>query len=60
MRIFSKLFWVYGTIGNITARKHRITGRVEFLLWPAGEQGHKRDYWYPPHEDHWDKFEQTK
>jgi len=22
------------------------TGRVQFILWPAGQQGHSVDYWH--------------
>lgn len=22
------------------------TGRVQFILWPAGQQGHAEDYWH--------------
>ena len=28
------------------SRKNNITGDVEFVLWKAGEQGHKKDYWH--------------
>lgn len=28
------------------ARLNMRTGRVEFVLWKAGEQGHKQDFWY--------------
>ena len=27
-------------------RLDKKTGRVQFVLWKAGEQGHKTDYWY--------------
>ena len=38
--------WVYGTCNNTLARKHRKKGNVQMLLWPAGQQGHKVDYWH--------------
>lgn len=52
--------YIYGTAGsrNRPARKHR-SGRVEFLMWKAGEYGHKSDYWismneywYPTFKEH--------
>ncbi len=50
------LLMVYGTCKGSRARRHRITGTVEFVLWKAGEQGHAEDFWYPMHEDHWPLF----
>ena len=42
--------WEYGTVkmdefGNetIVRRKGR---KIQFVLWKAGEQGHKEDYWH--------------
>lgn len=39
----------YGTAGmnKTQARRNIKTGVVEFVLWKAGEQGHKEDYWHP-------------
>lgn len=37
------------------ARKHK-SGRVEFVMWNAGEQGHSEDYWLPLHEYWWPTF----
>jgi len=43
---------VYGEIVHPdgTSRNHarlvKDTGRVEFILWKAGEQGHLDDYWH--------------
>lgn len=39
----------YGTAGKGRgrARRNLKTGIVEFVLWKAGEQGHKTDYWHP-------------
>lgn len=49
--IFGKLFkkkseWIYGECHNRPARKHRKNGNVQFVLWKAGEHGHKEDYWH--------------
>lgn len=40
-----KSTWIYGTCNNRPARKHRKKGNVQFVLWKAGEQGHKEDFW---------------
>lgn len=46
--------YVYGRVyrpddgfSKENVRLNRRTGRCEFLLWRAGEQGHKQDYWCP-------------
>lgn len=47
-----KAKYVYGKIvlPNGTFRNHarliKESGRVEFVLWKAGEQGHTDDYWH--------------
>lgn len=41
-----KTVWQYGTCNNRVARRHRKHGNVQFVLWKAGEQGHKEDYWH--------------
>ena len=39
--------WEHGTISNGSkARRHTKTGEVQFLLWKAGEQGHKDGFWH--------------
>lgn len=35
----------YGTCAGTKARRNRLTGKVQFVLWKAGEQGHTEDYW---------------
>ena len=35
----------YGVCNRLRARRNRITGEVQFVLWKAGEQGHKDDWW---------------
>lgn len=37
-----------------SARLDKKDGRVYFVLWKAGEQGHKTDYWHVM-GDGWDK-----
>lgn len=38
--------WEYGTCSSRNARRHKILKNVQFVLWKAGEQGHKRDFWH--------------
>ena len=35
----------YGVCNRLRARRNRITGDVQFVLWKAGQQGHKKDLW---------------
>lgn len=55
-----KPLWIYGTVemphGIVSARKHRIKGNVQFVLWKAGEQGHKEDFWHDMHTYWWKQF----
>lgn len=54
--------WQYGTLHVPTldkptiARRHRRTGAVQFVLWKAGEQGHRDDYWHPFDKSNWELF----
>lgn len=48
--------YTYGRCLDSPARRNRLTGTVEFVLWKAGEQGHDRDFWYPMCADHWSRF----
>lgn len=64
MSLFDRLFrrkpeYVYGTAGahQRPARKHK-SGRVEFVMWEAGEQGHNQDYWIAFHEHWWPTFKE--
>jgi hypothetical protein len=50
------LFWIYGTCRGRVARKHRLKGNVQFVLWKAGEQGHKKDFWIDFYPDKWHEF----
>ena len=49
-------FWTYGTCNNMPARKHKIKGNVQFILWKTGEQGHKEDYWINFDSSHYSNF----
>jgi hypothetical protein len=49
--------WIYGTCKGRPARKHRKKGNVQFVLWKAGEHGHKEDFWHDFHRDWWERFE---
>lgn len=62
MGLLDRLFrrkpeYVYGTAGahQRAARKHK-SGRVEFVMWKAGEQGHTQDYWTAFDEYWWPTF----
>ncbi len=48
--------WDYGTCNDRPARKHKIKGNVQFVLWKAGEQGHKKDYWHNFDSSWWVQF----
>lgn len=37
--------WEYGTCNNQRARRHKLKGNVQFVLWKAGKQGHNKDFW---------------
>ena len=64
---FKKLFqnpvWEYGVAGNHvesrdcrTYRRNKLTGEVQFILWEAGEQGHKKDCWHLMNPTWWPTF----
>lgn len=38
--------WEYGECNGGIARRHKVNGNVQFVLWKAGQQGHKQDYWH--------------
>lgn len=50
------IVWEYGTCSGRIARKHKITGHVQFILWRKGEQGYEEDYWHDMHDTWWTKF----
>lgn len=50
--------WKYGKIAGKsiwTARRHKIFRNVQFILWKAGQQGHKKDYW-TNYDKYWWEF----
>lgn len=50
--------WIYGTCHKKLARKHKINKNVQFILWKAGEQGHKQDFWIDFDNSWWYLFEE--
>ena len=46
IRLLGKPLHEYGNCLGLNARRNRITGDVEFVLWKTGEQGHLEDYWH--------------
>lgn len=46
----------YGTIDGSIRRRCVATGVVEFILWPAGQLGHKDDFWHPCDRSYWNEF----
>ena len=48
--------WEYGTCHNRQARKHKLKGNVQFVLWEKGKQGHKKDYWHNFDSSWWVQF----
>lgn len=63
MKLFKKIkswlfppLWEYGYCNNRKARRNRKTSEVQFILWKAGEQGHKEDYWHPFNSSWWPNF----
>lgn len=51
-----KPIWIYGTCRGRIARKHRRKGNVQFVLWKAGEQGQKEDFWIDFDPSWWHEF----
>ena len=41
-----RIIWEYGVCNNKHSRRNKVTSKVYFVLWQAGEQGHMVDYWY--------------
>ena len=54
--IKAKLNWEYGSCVNKKARRHKINGNVQFILWKTGECGHKEDYWQDFDKSWWHEF----
>ncbi len=56
--VFAKYFdvWEYGICKERNARRHKKKKNVQFVLWKAGEQGHKEDYWINFDSYWWNEF----
>ena len=52
----SKPKWEYGTCKNVYARRNIKKRNVQFILWKAGDQGHKEDFWYDFDPYWWEGF----
>lgn len=48
--------WEYGTCNGSKARRHRKKGNVQMVLWKAGQQGHKEDFWHNFDPSWWGLF----
>lgn len=55
-KLFNKKQYTYGFVLSTPARKNNKTGEVQFVLWKAGEQGHKEDYWIRFDSSWWSQF----
>lgn len=49
-------WWKYGTCRGVRSRRCRICKEVQFIIWKAGEQGHKKDFWTSFNSYWWDQF----
>lgn len=52
--------WVYGVCNGRKARRDKKSGRVQFIMWKAGEQGHKKDCWLDFDSTWWSQFRESK
>lgn len=52
--------WEYGTCNGTAARRHIKNKNVQFVLWKAGEQGHKEDCWHNFDSSWWEGFKTFK
>ena len=51
-----KVEWEYGTCDGSPARRHKANKNVQFILWKAGEEGHKEDFWHNLDSSYWNSF----
>lgn len=55
-------FWIYGTCNNMQARKHKIKGNVQFIMFKIGDQkyvdgvGHLKNRWIDFDSSWWGGF----
>ena len=60
-RLFKKEEWEYGFFREgLPARRHKKNGSVQFILWKAGEQGHKEDFWHVSDSSWWRTFRKAE
>jgi hypothetical protein len=54
--------WEYGHIRSTPARRHKLNGNVQFILWHKGDQknvdgiGHTEDKWIDFEKSWWNMF----
>ena len=48
--------WEFGICNQLLARRHKLNGNVQMMLWKAGERGHKEDYWHNFDPSWWSRF----
>ena len=48
--------WIYGTCHDREARKHKLKGNVQFVLWKKGEHGYKNAFWHNFEHSWWVQF----
>ena len=56
----SKIKWEYGTCNGLKARRNKTTGVVQFILWKAGEQNHKKHFWHNFDKSWYKEFKNEK
>jgi len=59
-RIRGISIWEEGICRLRPARRHKILKNVQFVLWKAGEQGHKKDCWVNFDSTWWPQFEREE
>lgn len=52
--------WEYGECRERKARRHKLSGNVQFVIWQAGEHGHTSDYWVDFNSWWWKEFKPIK
>jgi hypothetical protein len=52
--------WEPGTLHDRPARRNRLTGECQFVLWKAGEHHHVTDYWHKFDSSWWPEFIPSK
>lgn len=51
------IVWEYGMCSGKIARKHKITGKVQYLLWRRERNDqYDRDYWCDMSDSWWHRF----